>query len=153
MEYKNIPLTHQEKKEICRRMTEILEDKNEIWIFTLITKWLDDNNFIYTYYSPSFLLTMYNSGVKVLLDNDYFLSIQTDPSITGRAFSQTSLLFRDKISDDFMYEDENIINHDTPEDLYRHIRVLQNLILKTQEEKNYSEMKSFLEAKGSECKE
>ncbi len=64
----------------------------------------------------------YEHGCKVLLPNDYMLSVQTHPKIAGPAFAETALFRNNRM---VWFHHSDVTRHHTPDDLFDHIALAE----------------------------
>lgn len=96
---------------------------DETYCLHLVTEFLNSKNIPFVYCNARIGPFMYNHGCQIKLANDeYIMSIQTHPLISGSSFAETAIIDNDgKFAlDKFNYYGE-VIRHDTPEDLFTHI--------------------------------
>jgi hypothetical protein len=99
----------------------------ETYCLCLVTDFLVNNNFTFKYKSPK-TGVIEETGVIVKLVNEFSISIQTHPLITGQAFSETSLLLGDKTiyTDNWYYYD--LRKQYTPKELFDHLKELHSIL-------------------------
>lgn len=93
----------------------------------LIVNYLESKNIQYTFASSPVGYTFYEHGCRVFLTDDLKMSIQTHPMIAGPAFAETAIQSMERktvVYGHFGYND--VIRHDTPEDLFSHIQEVVN---------------------------
>lgn len=97
-----------------------------------ITNWLKQNNINdYIYTSSGFCL--YETGIRVKINDTYDVSIQTNPTVAGSAFCETALI-NNQIGDIEYNEKlgyDDVIKHPEQEDLFNHITFLIKTLNKT----------------------
>jgi hypothetical protein len=101
---------------------------DETYCLRIVTEFLNSKNIPFVYCNARVVFFMYNHGCQIKLDNDeYIMSIQTHPHISGRSFAETAILDKNGnfAPDKFNYYDD-IIRHDTPEELFTHIMDILN---------------------------
>lgn len=97
---------------------------------TKICIWMNDHNMKYVFVSPNFTtlpMVIIQTGLKVTLNENLLLSVQTDPMIAGMNFAITALQNKNGFvsSSELGYPPtDGVINHTEPEDLFTHITSL-----------------------------
>lgn len=89
----------------------------------VVENYLKENNIEYVYSNARVGLFLYDHGCRIDLTDDLKMSIQTHPMIAGPAFAETAIQSMEKktvVYGKFGYND--VIRHDTPEDLFNHIQ-------------------------------
>lgn len=88
-----------------------------------ISNWLDSNNLTNYNETSSMGGGLYSTGIRLVLNDKYSISMQTEPMVAGPSFCETALI--DNKSGKLSYINKlgyhDVIRHDEPEDLYNHI--------------------------------
>jgi hypothetical protein len=93
----------------------------------VIVEFLESKDIKYKFASSRVGLLLYEHGCRIDLTDDLKMSIQTHPMIAGPAFAETAIQSMERktvVYGHFGYND--VIRHDTPEDLFNHIQEVLN---------------------------
>lgn len=93
----------------------------------VIVDFLESKDIKYKFASSPVGYVFYEHGVRMDLTDDLKMSIQTHPMIAGPAFAETAIQSMQQqkvVYGHFGYND--VIRHDTPEDLFNHIQEVVN---------------------------
>jgi len=101
----------------------------ETYSLRVVTEFLRQNNIEFDYSNARVGGTnFYDHGCRIKIDDRYSISVQTHPSIAGNSFAETAL--QDMISKQIVYDGtygyDAVKQHDTPEDLFQHLRDVLN---------------------------
>lgn len=89
----------------------------------LVIEFLKSQNIPFEYVNSKVGFLPYNHGCNVKLSNaEYYMSIQTHPSVCGNSFAETAVLSVNGgfALNKYNYNDD-VIRHDTPDALFSHI--------------------------------
>jgi hypothetical protein len=93
----------------------------------VIVEFLESHDIKYVFSNARVGLMLYEHGCRIDLTDDLKMSIQTHPNIAGLAFAETAIQSMERktvVYGHFGYND--VIRHDTPEDLFHHIQEVLN---------------------------
>lgn len=93
----------------------------------VVENYLEQNKINYMILNALVGLTLYNHGCRIDLTDDLKMSIQTHPMIVGPAFAETAIQsVKNQTVVYGKFGHNNVIRHDTPEDLFHHIQEVLN---------------------------
>ena len=100
------------------------EIDGETYCLRKITEWLAANGTPrgdYRHANTKVSRSLYSSGIYLKLNEDFELSIQTEPTVSGKAFCETALIAASGLTYDSSLGYHDVCRWDEPEDLFQHI--------------------------------
>lgn len=91
----------------------------------VVMEHLDSKELTHRFSSGPVGMSLYEHGCKVDLPGTggkVQMSIQTHPTLAGPAFAETAVLKDGKLVYFASKDGDNVVRHDTPEELFEHIR-------------------------------
>lgn len=93
----------------------------------VVEDYLKEKDIKYVFANARVGLFLYDHGCRIDLTDDLKMSIQTHPMIAGPAFAETAIQSMERKSVVYGYFGYNdVIRHDTPEELFNHIQEVLN---------------------------
>lgn len=100
----------------------------------MVTKWLKNHGLSFQHSSGNIncLPSLYQTGCNFKLNDQFILSIQTDPSIAGEAFAETAIISTETEQLDYRhFGSGDVKRFKTPENLFNEIEWLLEEAQKT----------------------